>query len=57
VYAGSAARAGAWASNSSQLGMRPILSAPEGNEFCVVPTDPVQFDDDGRTNYLDGLQL
>lgn len=33
-----------------------VMADPEGNEFCVVPAGPVQFDDKGRTNYLDGLQ-
>lgn len=34
-----------------------VMADPEGNEFCVVPPGPIQFDEDGRTNYLEGLEL
>ncbi len=33
------------------------MGDPEGNEFCVVPVDPVQFDEEGRTSYLEDLPL
>ena len=31
-----------------------VMGDPEGNEFCVVPAAPFTFDEDGRTDYLDG---
>jgi predicted enzyme related to lactoylglutathione lyase len=34
-----------------------VMADPEGNEFCVVPSEPVQFDDEGRTNYLERLRM
>jgi predicted enzyme related to lactoylglutathione lyase len=33
-----------------------VMSDPEGNEFCVVP-EHLNFDDSGRTNYLDEFDL
>jgi predicted enzyme related to lactoylglutathione lyase len=33
-----------------------VMADPEGNEFCVVP-ESFEFDDSGRTHYLDGLNL
>ena len=33
-----------------------VMADPEGNEFCVVPVKPFEFDEQGRTNYLDGLR-
>ena len=30
-----------------------VMADPEGNEFCVVPTAPFDFDEQGHTNYLD----
>ena len=33
------------------------MGDPEGNEFCVVPQEPVDFDDTGRAHYLDALDL
>jgi len=33
-----------------------VMADPEGNEFCVV-SDPLDFDDSGRTDYLDELDL
>jgi hypothetical protein len=33
------------------------MGDPEGNEFCVVPIGPIQFDDEGHTSYLEDLQL
>jgi predicted enzyme related to lactoylglutathione lyase len=32
-----------------------VMADPEGNEFCVVPVEPVQFDEQGRTPYLEDL--
>jgi hypothetical protein len=32
-----------------------VMTDPEGNEFCVVPTEPVHFDHDGKTRYLENL--
>ncbi len=29
------------------------MADPEGNEFCVLPTGPVDLDDEGRAHYLD----
>jgi len=34
-----------------------VMADPEGNEFCVVPTAPFEFDEHGRTNYLDDTAL
>jgi predicted enzyme related to lactoylglutathione lyase len=34
-----------------------VMADPEGNEFCVVPAEPFEFDDLGRTDYLGKLQL
>ena len=28
-----------------------VMGDPEGNEFCVVPVDPIQLDEEGRTLY------
>jgi hypothetical protein len=33
-----------------------VMADPEGNEFCVVP-EQFEFDDSGRTDYLDELNL
>jgi predicted enzyme related to lactoylglutathione lyase len=32
-----------------------VMADPEGNEFCLIPVEPFEFDECGRTNYLDGL--
>jgi predicted enzyme related to lactoylglutathione lyase len=32
-----------------------VMADPEGNEFCLVPVEPFEFDESGRTDYLDGL--
>ncbi|MFD0855663.1 VOC family protein [Actinomadura adrarensis] len=29
-----------------------VMADPEGNEFCVIPTGPVDLDDEGRAHYL-----
>jgi predicted enzyme related to lactoylglutathione lyase len=34
-----------------------VMTDPEGNEFCVVPTGAVDFDEEGRTSYLEDLGL
>ena len=33
-----------------------VMADPEGNEFCIVP-ERFTFDDTGRTDYLDELDL
>jgi predicted enzyme related to lactoylglutathione lyase len=33
-----------------------VMADPEGNEFCIVP-DAFTFDNSGRADYLDGLNL
>jgi predicted enzyme related to lactoylglutathione lyase len=32
-----------------------VMADPEGNEFCLVPAEPFEFDETGRAAYLDGL--
>jgi predicted enzyme related to lactoylglutathione lyase len=32
-----------------------VMADPEGNEFCLIPVEPFEFDDNGRTNYLNGI--
>jgi len=32
-----------------------VMADPEGNEFCIVPTGTVDFDEEGRTHYLEEL--
>jgi predicted enzyme related to lactoylglutathione lyase len=34
-----------------------VMADPEGNEFCLVPAAPFTFDEDGRTDYLDNLDM
>ncbi|MFF2813235.1 VOC family protein [Streptomyces sp. NPDC058000] len=29
-----------------------VMADPEGNEFCVIPREPFDVDDQGRTDYL-----
>lgn len=31
------------------------MADPEGNEFCVIPQKPFALDEDGRADYLDGV--
>jgi hypothetical protein len=33
------------------------MGDPEGNSFCLIPEAPFDLDADGRTNYLEGLNL
>jgi len=33
-----------------------VMADPEGNEFCIVP-EALNFDDSGRADYLDDLEL
>ncbi|MEU5683554.1 VOC family protein [Streptomyces venezuelae] len=28
-----------------------VMADPEGNEFCIIPDEPFDLDDEGRTNY------
>jgi predicted enzyme related to lactoylglutathione lyase len=30
-----------------------VMADPEGNEFCVIPKEPFELDDEGRADYLD----
>jgi hypothetical protein len=32
-----------------------VMADPEGNEFCLVPRGPIEFDEEGHTDYLDQL--
>ncbi len=34
-----------------------VMADPEGNEFCLVPTATFRFDNDGRADYLDTLDM
>ncbi|WP_131739111.1 VOC family protein [Actinomadura roseirufa] len=31
-----------------------VMADPEGNEFCVIPRDPFDLDEEGRAGYLTG---
>jgi predicted enzyme related to lactoylglutathione lyase len=31
-----------------------VMADPEGNEFCIIPNDPFELDDEGRASYLNG---
>lgn len=30
-----------------------VMADPEGNEFCIIPEEPFEMDDEGRVRYLD----
>jgi predicted enzyme related to lactoylglutathione lyase len=34
-----------------------VMADPEGNEFCLVPMKQIHLDDQGRTDYLEGLRV
>jgi predicted enzyme related to lactoylglutathione lyase len=34
-----------------------VMADPEGNEFCVVPSSAVDLDEQGRTHYLEDIEL
>lgn len=34
-----------------------VMADPEGNEFCLVPATPIRFDENGRADYLDELEI
>jgi hypothetical protein len=34
-----------------------VMADPEGNEFCIIPKDPFELDDAGRTSYLNNQDL
>ncbi|MEO5877655.1 MAG: VOC family protein [Streptosporangiaceae bacterium] len=34
-----------------------VMADPEGNEFCIIPKDPFDVDDDGRASYLNDHAL
>jgi hypothetical protein len=29
-----------------------VMADPEGNEFCVIPRDPFELDDEGHASHL-----
>ena len=29
-----------------------VMADPEGNEFCIIPAEPFELDDEGRAEYL-----
>jgi predicted enzyme related to lactoylglutathione lyase len=31
-----------------------VMADPEGNEFCIVPSEPFAHDDEGNAHYLEG---
>ena len=33
-----------------------VIADPEGNEFCMVPAGPIDFDEEGRTHYFEDLR-
>ena len=43
--------------NGYEDGRFLVMTDPEGNEFCVVPAGAVDFDEEGRTHYLEDLGL
>jgi predicted enzyme related to lactoylglutathione lyase len=34
-----------------------VMADPEGNEFCLIPVEPFEFDESGHADYLDGLDV
>jgi predicted enzyme related to lactoylglutathione lyase len=36
-----------------EMGGFLVMLDPEANEFCLVPSGPISFDEEGHTNYLD----
>ena len=34
-----------------------VMADPEGNEFCVIPEAPFDFDEQGHADYLDNLDI
>jgi predicted enzyme related to lactoylglutathione lyase len=34
-----------------------VMADPEGNEFCIIPKDPFELDDQGHASYLDKKDL
>jgi predicted enzyme related to lactoylglutathione lyase len=34
-----------------------VMADPEDNEFCIIPKDPFELDDEGRTSYLNNQDL
>ncbi len=34
-----------------------VMADPEGNEFCLIPEAPFSFDEQGRADYLQGLEI
>lgn len=61
----SAAHQAELVSRAADLGARPVdigqgdvpwvvMADPEGNEFCLLPDEPFQMDDDGNVTYMQG---
>jgi predicted enzyme related to lactoylglutathione lyase len=48
---------GGWRVTGYERGGFLVMADPEGNEFCVIPSAPFHFDDDGRADYLDNLNI
>jgi predicted enzyme related to lactoylglutathione lyase len=34
-----------------------VMADPEGNEFCLIPSEPFEFDEHGHADYLDELEI
>jgi predicted enzyme related to lactoylglutathione lyase len=34
-----------------------VMADPEGNEFCLIPSAPFEFDEQGHADYLDKLDI
>jgi predicted enzyme related to lactoylglutathione lyase len=34
-----------------------VMADPEGNEFCIIPKDSFELDDEGRASYLSNQDL
>ena len=34
-----------------------VMADPEGNEFCLIPVEPFSLDEQGRTDYLEGVTI
>lgn len=43
---------GGWRLEEYEEGGFLVMADPEGNEFCIIPKDPFDVDDDGRASYL-----
>lgn len=34
-----------------------VMADPEGNVFCLIPLEPFELDEQGRTNYRHSMEL